>query len=257
MTKANHLDYLASISEELNSQCKRVRNLIGNKHWLTDGHHHESVLLSLLERHITGKYHASRGFVVDTLRAESSSTEQDILIIDSLKERPIFDQFGVVITPHANVAASISVKANLTKPNVVDSVEGLSTIYTGIPFQKNDVDPVWSGAFFYDHNDTVQNTPSIVLDYLEEIVEKELVDVLALPNVICSSNEFVYASQANYQENRLHYYCLRYQKLSSAVFIAHLAEHLAHRDGESSSFNDMLSLINPEQLGHITFELSK
>src|SRR4051794_17511886 len=44
----NRQRYLVSLAEELYAQANRVRDLIGDAHWLSDGHHKEYLLIDLL-----------------------------------------------------------------------------------------------------------------------------------------------------------------------------------------------------------------
>jgi hypothetical protein len=50
--RPNPAGYLKSIADELTVQANRVRDLIGNAHWLSDGHHKEYLLTALLQRHL-------------------------------------------------------------------------------------------------------------------------------------------------------------------------------------------------------------
>ena len=76
--------YLSSLAKELSSSSDRVRDLIGNAHWLTDGHHKEHLLRSVLARHLPSGMVAARGFVLDPSSEGVCSTEQDILVVDCL-----------------------------------------------------------------------------------------------------------------------------------------------------------------------------
>jgi hypothetical protein len=67
-----------------------VRDLIGSKHWLSDGHHKEFLLTALLERHLPAGTIAGRGFVIHPDEPDQCSTEQDILVVDSTREAPVF-----------------------------------------------------------------------------------------------------------------------------------------------------------------------
>ena len=44
----NFLEYHKSIARELEATKDRIRQLIGDKHWLTDGEHKEAVLRRVL-----------------------------------------------------------------------------------------------------------------------------------------------------------------------------------------------------------------
>src|SRR3712207_1006807 len=100
--------YLASISEELLSQANRVRDLIGDRHWFSDGHHKEQLLASVLRRHLPADIIVSRGFVIDAVDPGGCSKEQDILVVDAHREAPIFRQGDLVICFPRTILAAIS-----------------------------------------------------------------------------------------------------------------------------------------------------
>jgi len=71
----NRNRYLASLSAELRAQATRVRDLIGDRHWLSDGHHKEYLLKDMLARHVPSSVAVSRGFVTHPNRADLVSRE--------------------------------------------------------------------------------------------------------------------------------------------------------------------------------------
>lgn len=67
--------YFRSISTELDSLKNRVRHLINDQHWQTDGEWKESVLRTIIQRSAPLNMTVGRGFIVDRDR---SSTQIDI-----------------------------------------------------------------------------------------------------------------------------------------------------------------------------------
>jgi hypothetical protein len=101
-------DYFHSLSDEVGALRDRVRFLIGDKHWPTDGEWKESAIRAVLRRHLPATALVGRGFVVAEGR---TSTQIDILIHDA--DRPVLFRDGdlVIVTPDA-VAAILEVKAS-------------------------------------------------------------------------------------------------------------------------------------------------
>ncbi len=95
---------------ELESLKDRVRELLTDPHWLTDGEWKESVLRTILRRHLPKHLEPLRGFV--TTGAESSS-QIDVLIYDNRKPVLFRDNDLVFITPDA-VAGIIEVKSAIS-----------------------------------------------------------------------------------------------------------------------------------------------
>lgn len=79
---------LESWSDELLSRASRVRNLIGDAHWLSDGHHKEELVRAYLVRHLPKAYRISRGFICSTDAKTRVSPEIDVLITDEAAELP-------------------------------------------------------------------------------------------------------------------------------------------------------------------------
>lgn len=99
-------NYFISLTNELTSLKNRVRHYIATKHWLSDGEWKESVIRSMLRRHLPINIGVGRGFVVNV---DQVSTQIDILLYD--KSEPILFQDGnfIIITP-SSFRGAIEVK---------------------------------------------------------------------------------------------------------------------------------------------------
>jgi hypothetical protein len=145
----NRNRYLASLSAELRSQATRVRDLIGDKHWLSDGHHKEYLIKHTLARHTPSAIAISRGFVAHPRRPDLVSREQDLVFIDTMAEAPIFDQGGLCVAFPHQVVAAIAVKTTTTKRELDDACATLYSLrrvgaYAGI------TTPPWCGILFFE-----------------------------------------------------------------------------------------------------------
>lgn len=109
--------YFSSISDELESLKNRVRHMIQDGHWPTDGEWKESVLRSIIRRSAPSTVSVGRGFVVTRERA---SSQIDVLIYDNA--HPVLYRDGdlVFVAPAACVAA-IEVKSGLTSAQFDDA----------------------------------------------------------------------------------------------------------------------------------------
>ena len=165
----NNLLYLKSLAQELDSQASRVRHLIGDSHWLSDGHHKEYTLLSILNRHLPHGVLAGRGFVISPQLDGLVSSEQDILILDSLIEAPPFHQSGLIVAFPRQVVAVISVKTTLRKADVRDAIKGMESLRR-IANKYAPTQSVWYGLFFFSPDDNVNKNPSIIYNYLNECI---------------------------------------------------------------------------------------
>jgi len=140
MSLKNLPSFFQTLSVELNAQADRVRQLIGSSHWLSDGTHKEALLRGLIERYAPDATVTGRAFVVDGAR---SSSEQDIVVVDTFGERPLFHQSGLIIADCESVLASISVKTTLKKDQFLDAFHGLGTLPPRCG-------AIWQGIYFFN-----------------------------------------------------------------------------------------------------------
>jgi hypothetical protein len=115
-------DYYRSLTAETNALKDRVRLLIDDAHWLTDGEWKESVLRSVLRRHLPANIGVGRGFIISPT---SVSKQIDVLIYDA--SYPLLHQDAdlVFVTPDA-VRGIIEVKATLRRREIVSILKRLS-----------------------------------------------------------------------------------------------------------------------------------
>ena len=102
-------EYYRSLTLEMDAVQNRVRNLIGNVHWPTDGEWKETVLRTILRRHLPPTVSVGRGFIVGP---RHPSSQIDLLIYDT--SFPVLHQDGdlVFVVPDA-VRAIIEVKTRI------------------------------------------------------------------------------------------------------------------------------------------------
>lgn len=120
-------EYFKSLGAELEAQALRVRQLIGSAHWGHDGRHKELLLQNLIRRHCPSTVLVSTGFVVSPATLNIRSLEQDILIIDTSVEAPLFHQGHLAITFPQALIAAISVKSTMDDETVKDVITEITT----------------------------------------------------------------------------------------------------------------------------------
>jgi hypothetical protein len=154
---------LESWANELDSRASRVRQLIGDKHWLSDGHQKEYILKEFLVRHLPPNLLISRGFIRPADPELAPSGEIDIVIADAKLHTPWFREGDLIITPPEAVLAQLHVKTGFGSTEIADVFYSLSAAATVCKSQKT---LPWAGGFFF-RNDTK-------LEKLEEIFERVL-----------------------------------------------------------------------------------
>lgn len=149
----NRSRYLASVSEELRAQATRVRDLIGDKHWLSDGHHKEYLVKHAFARHVPAGVAVSRGFVAHPQRSDLISREQDLVFVDTFALAPVFDQGGLCIAFPQQTLAAIAVKTTFSTRELADACDTLHSVrqvahYAGM------TDSPWCGVLFFESDTT-------------------------------------------------------------------------------------------------------
>jgi|SRR6185437_8594041 len=244
MVLPNRRRYLISLAEELSAQANRVRDLIGDVHWLTDGHHKEYLLIDLLKRHLPVGMIAARGFVISPTGGSAVSTEQDILIVDTLCETPVFSQSGVIIAFPRSVVAAVSVKTTLDSETVKDSVAGLCTV-RNMATDHAEPRSLWCGAYYFNEGPIVGRSPPLVFEYIRKAMDASPVrnpvipadhPVPVGPDLHCSARELVFKLNHGYQDGGdaakpttlAGYRC---KGLATAFFLGDLLDHVATQRG--------------------------
>lgn len=233
MVVSNPLGYLSSLSEELASQAKRVRDLIGSRHWLSDGHHKEFLLSSLLQRHCPSATLVSRGFVINPSYPDLCSREQDILVIDTYSEGPIFYQGGLAIAAPQSVMAAISVKTSLGKKELFDALDSLNSAQEVAIESGLHVTHTFYGAYFFGVSPQVLNSPTIIYNYLAEYCRKRSSSWSLMPYYLSSSKDHIF--KITREDSAVFLNGFSSQGFATAIFLAALLGHIAESRGNHDS----------------------
>mgnify|MGYP001461290467 CR=1 FL=1 len=142
----NKVELFKSITGELKSLKNRVRNFIGDAHWLSDGEWKESVLKSIIKRHIPTNIGVGSGFIVNEI---GCSSQIDIILYDL--NVPILFRDGdfIIITPDS-VKGIIEVKT--TVEYISDFVTDANKLYENVLFVRNsgNLEYLFIGLFAYE-----------------------------------------------------------------------------------------------------------
>lgn len=240
--KPNRRSYFASLGQELAVQANRVRDLIGDAHWLTDGHHKEYLLRALLTRHLPNGVLVGRGFVLNA-HDEGVSREQDVLVVDVRRQRPLFAESDVLVVSPETVLAAASVKTNLTREATSDSVAGLCSVQSSCA---DLVDParIWLGVYAFQ----APHARETMLENIAQVVAatsrpkstrfSSADPALYFPRVICAASNIFRFRRVAGESLLTGYEC---GELAGSTFLGHLVQHVCLQLGgnESSFFRDL------------------
>ena len=82
---------LESWSGELSARANRIRLLIGDAHWLSDGMHKEQILEDFIATRLPDGMGTGHGFLLD-LRADLCSNEIDLFVRNRVHCAPLLDE---------------------------------------------------------------------------------------------------------------------------------------------------------------------
>jgi lambda repressor-like predicted transcriptional regulator len=228
------VNYLESLAAELRVQADRVRHLIGDAHWYLDGRHKEQLLTEVIRRHLPLTTSVANGFVVTPTHA-LCSREQDVLVLKSTTEAPVFSQGGLSIAFPRTVLAAVSVKTQFTSETLRSAATGLMTVRAIATAAGVDPRSIWCGAYFFESPKVADE--ELPINWLKECTRLSAgVDVPSVPiDVFACASRYVFLTDVESPESnrRVTVRGFRCEKqLSTAIFISHLIDHVAVRLGE-------------------------
>jgi hypothetical protein len=248
MISQNRHAFLRSLSAELDVQADRVRQLIGPVHWTTDGAHKEILLSSLLVRHVPSSVSIGRGFVISETSDTECSSEQDLLLLDTHSEAPLFRSGELVIAMPPNVMAAISVKSSFTYDVMDSAVAGLSTI--GCALAPGAARQTWSGIYFFDTDSGPINLDTALRHICDHPKTLSLLQFSAELVIRLASSTLIRASLGEQGQVKASGY--RVDGLCTGIFLGRLLSHLARMRGKNATMDAMLADLDSEIDQHAT-----
>jgi hypothetical protein len=193
---------LESWSSELSSRANRVRALIGDAHWLSDGMHKERLLQGFIEGLLPAVFSAEHGFLVD-IDADRCSNEIDVFIRDTAHSAPFFRESGITICAPESILAYYEIKSTFSSGALSEALELIHATQT-LCVKEEDHHPVWRAICFFDG--PVERTPESYLKTIREQVtmacdarkESSLPGITGLPIcILCLDRFCAFVSPSN------------------------------------------------------------
>jgi hypothetical protein len=221
--KADLLDYHASITHELENVKDRIRNLIGSKHWLTDGEHKEAVLRRVLRNHIPETIRIGTGFVY--FADNSCSTQQDILLTDKSKPTLFKDEELVIVTPEA-VKGVIEVKTRIDSPTKLRDI--ITKLSNSIAQVRRSLNDQWytAGLFVYEKQPFSRK---IILQALQQAANGD-------PNRAIDFLAFGPNTYIRYYYERVEWCAYRLENLGQSYFISNIVWRMVDNNPRSMRY---------------------
>jgi hypothetical protein len=250
--KPSQTQYFVSLSRELASQAQRVRQLIGNAHWGHDGRHKELLLMELIRRHCPSTALVSTGFAVSPSNLEMRSSEQDILILDTSREAPLFHQGSLVIAFVHTILAAISVKTTMESASLKQTINGLQTVRAVARDAGLKAEQIWCGGFFYQTAESWSKNHQLIYKSLKRYITENPAPPPVIddgqphiigPNCLSDAGDlalvFDYERLGTDSTARVRGYSC--SEAATAIFISLLLQHIALNFGATHSpFADLV-----------------
>ena len=199
----SYREFLDSWATEIESRAQRVRTLIGNRHWASDGHHKEFLIREFLARYLPSSFRVGHGFIRTHLPSSECSPEIDVLVTSPATHPLFFDEGGLQISPVQSLRAAIEVKSTFGSTELTQTLQRIARIRNLVHTERPSKD-VWLGAVFYSAESTIR--ADSVISMIEKCyrniysADNALLRLptsaihqraLPVPTCICLSGEFV------------------------------------------------------------------
>ncbi len=183
-TEPNDSSFLTSLSFELTARSNRIRFLIGDAHWASDGYHNENVVRDFLCRYSPKSIEVSRGFIrtVQPNGVLKVSPEVDILLTDAMDHVPLFSGGDLKIVEPDSVRAYFEVKSTFSRAKLREALDHIQQVQTSFT-DENTRSQVWRCVFF--NSSGGHKSPSkVVFEEAQKVAQGQKARDTFLPNCI-------------------------------------------------------------------------
>jgi len=218
---------LESWSTEITNSANRVRLLIGDAHWLTDGAHKENLVREFIRTRLPTGAQATHGFLLSSGETFACSPEIDVLIRDSRSSCSFFDEGGVTICDGRSVLAYWQVKSAFAASSLSDALAHVHAVQGVLTLDERETQ-VWRGVCFMQCEDklTDESILSTIKGQIRKLQSTPEALVSSLPTCVLALPRFaLFIDRGGPGECwRLRYF--RANALSFAVGVADMLSHV-------------------------------
>lgn len=158
---------LESWSAEILSRSSRVRMLIGDRHWLSDGSHREALLRDFVRSRIPAVAEVCHGFLVEFSNGLNSSPEIDLFVRDTSTDVPYFCEGGLTICDPRSALALLEVKASFRSDALGSALQNIASTQRVVS-RLSEPNKVWRGVCF------TRVEAELEADSIVETIQKQL-----------------------------------------------------------------------------------
>jgi len=227
-------EYLESWSEELTAKANRVRQLIGNKHWLTDGHHKEVIVREFLCRYLPTTLEIGSGFIK---YPKGCSTEIDVLISDYSRHPAFFNEGGIQILPPSSVVAYIEMKSTYKPAVLTKALKAISKIQQGLTCTEKEI---WRCICFATIDSSFEEFHKTVIAQIENHIvmickkSEGAMIISQLPTCIASFESYIVFIREDTIKNSITLNFFDFGRLSISIAFSDLFEEIRSHFGNNN-----------------------
>lgn len=182
--KPNAHSFLTSLSSELTARSNRIRYLIGDAHWASDGYHNENVVRDFLHRYSPKSIDVARGFI-RSVRPNGEpliSPEIDILLTEVLDHVPLFSEGGLRVVEPDAVRAYFEVKSTFSRTQLREALQHIHKVQSTL-LNDNIRRRVWR-CIFFNHPGNLGSPEKAIFDEVKKIGQNRKPRDIHLPNCV-------------------------------------------------------------------------
>jgi hypothetical protein len=220
-----------------------VRFLIGDAHWLSDGHHKEALVREFLRRYLPQGLSVSTGFVRSPAGQHSCSPEVDVLIADPEGHPPLFAEAGLQIVAPTSVVAHMEIKTTFRRDTLTAAFKSIAETQLAIS-QYADHKKIWRSVCFFDASrsrepdsflvtirETVRDLQSFVKEQLKSDIASNGPGLMSLlPNCVVTLSPYIAFVSCN-SDSSITLRLFQLEGLSPACMFADLFSTVRRRFG--------------------------
>lgn len=238
--KPEFATFLKSWSWEIASRVNRIRSLIGDSHWASDGSHKEDLVRSFLRPRLPPDTNTCHGFLLDT-RTTACSKEIDVLIRDSRQSAPLFAESGITICHPSAALAFLEIKSGFRR-DALDSALSLVSDTQRLIRDSGSTQPVWRGIIFFGLEDGTDlgKRQKVLGQCLKDICNLNSSDTAGphylLPTCVCSVGEFCAFLSPDISGKKARLKFFSAGEMSFAIAMSDLISHVFQRPPTKDHF---------------------
>lgn len=213
--------YLRSWSDQLFATSDQIRDVIGSRHWLSDGRHKERLLAEFLKKHLPSQCEVLTGFVTSLVDTSLTSREVDVLLCDGSVTAPIFRNGDLAVIPGYGLIAHIHVKSQLSRTSLADALQCAESVITASTGSGSNKNPCPCLYFFDADAEDLEHAASLFRNQAE-ILRKIITAENSEGLVFCAGRNLFGIGRKAIDKSPVRFVLFQINNMATAAFMANI-----------------------------------